>query len=139
MHCILVAALGMCALTACKMGTDYTRPETSTGESWRMAPATSESIANLPWWELLKDPALHQLIRTALQRNQDVRVAALAVREFHAQLIISRFDLAPVVGVQGHWVDYPHPSRSGPDSCCGRRGGPDSGPIRSRPNRDWEC
>ena len=61
------------------MGPNYARPETATGESWQIAPATSESIANLPWWELLKDPALQQLIRTALKQNQDVRVAAAAV------------------------------------------------------------
>ena len=95
MRPILVSVLALLVLTACKMGPNYTRPETATGESWRIAPATSESIANLPWWELLKDPALHQLIRTALHQNQDVRVAAAAVREFHAQVIIARFDLAP--------------------------------------------
>jgi multidrug efflux system outer membrane protein len=95
MRPILVSVLALLVLTACKMGPNYTRPETATGESWRIAPATSESIANLPWWELLKDPALHQLIRTALHQNQDVRVAVAAVQEFHAQLIISRFDLAP--------------------------------------------
>jgi outer membrane protein, multidrug efflux system len=37
----------------------------------------------------------------ALQQNQDVRVAAAAVREFHAQLIISRFDLAPSLEYSG--------------------------------------
>ncbi|MCC2643509.1 MAG: ttgC [Nitrospira sp.] len=101
MRLILISALGMCALAACKMGPDYTRPETVTGDSWRIASATSESIANLPWWELLKDPALHELIRTALQQNQDVRVAAAAVREFRAQVIISRFDLAPSLDYSG--------------------------------------
>ncbi len=97
----LLISLVACALMACKMGTDYSRPELAASDSWRMATGTSESIANLPWWELLKDPALHQLIRTALQQNQDVRVAAAAVREFHAQLIISRFDLAPSLQYSG--------------------------------------
>lgn len=89
--CIVLA----CVFTACKMGSDYARPEIAAGNAWRLAPATSESLANLPWWELLKDPALQQLIRTALKENQDVRVAVAAVQEFHAQVIISRFDLAP--------------------------------------------
>ncbi|HET9605700.1 MAG TPA: hypothetical protein VFO87_01535, partial [Nitrospira sp.] len=41
-------------LSACKMGPDYTRPETEKADPWRLAPAAAESIANLPWWELLK-------------------------------------------------------------------------------------
>ncbi len=45
-------------LTACKMGPDYTRPETPKADSWRVTASTAESIANLPWWELLKDPEL---------------------------------------------------------------------------------
>ena len=53
-------------LAGCMMGPDYKRPDTPAGEAWRVAPATSESLANLPWWELLKDPELHQLIRTAV-------------------------------------------------------------------------
>ena len=53
-------------LSACKMGPDYHRPETTKADSWRLTPATAESIANLPWWELLKDQALQQLVRTAL-------------------------------------------------------------------------
>ena len=52
-------------MTACSAGPDYARPDTPTGDAWRMAPATSESIANLPWWELLKDLELQRLIRTA--------------------------------------------------------------------------
>jgi outer membrane protein TolC len=68
MRPILVATLVMCTLTACKMGPDYSRPETSPGDSWRLAPGTS--IANLPWWELLKDPVLHQLIAWRFNRTR---------------------------------------------------------------------
>lgn len=101
MRRLFMTALAALMLAGCKMGPNYARPETATGESWKLSPATSESIANLPWWELLKDSALQQLIRTALQQNQDMRVAAAAVREFHAQLIISRFDLAPSLEYSG--------------------------------------
>jgi multidrug efflux system outer membrane protein len=83
------------------MGPDYTRPESPGADAWRMTPATTESIANLPWWELLKDQELQRLIRTALDENQDVRTAAASVEEFQAQLVISRFDLAPSLGYGG--------------------------------------
>ena len=97
-----LAALVPVILTAgCSMGPDYARPERSGEDAWRMTAATSESIANLPWWELLKDQELQRLIRTALEENQDVRIAAASVEEFQAQLVISRFDLAPSVGYGG--------------------------------------
>ncbi|MDF0666056.1 MAG: efflux transporter outer membrane subunit [Nitrospira sp.] len=98
-----LAFLASLALTlpGCKMGPDYTRPETPSADVWRMTTTTSESIANLPWWELLKDQELQRLIRTALEENQDVRTAAASVEEFQAQLVISRFDLAPSVGYGG--------------------------------------
>ena len=63
----------------CTMGPDYKRPDVPTSDSWRLAPGTSESIANMPWWELFKDEELQKLIRTALQENLDLRVAAATV------------------------------------------------------------
>lgn len=93
-------------MTACRMGPDYARPDTPSGDAWRMTPAASESIANLPWWELLKDPELQRLIRSALEENQDVRIAAASVEEFQAQLVISRFDLAPSLGYGGQAFVY---------------------------------
>jgi len=54
-------------LTACAMGPDYTRPGISAPESFRMAAKEGESIANLPWWELLRDDELQKLVRIALQ------------------------------------------------------------------------
>lgn len=88
-------------VAGCSMGPDYVRENRDDTETWRVTPATSESVANLPWWELLKDPELQRLIRTALEENQDVRTAAASVEEFQAQLVISRFDLAPSVGYGG--------------------------------------
>jgi len=98
-----LAFLASLALTlpGCSMGPDYTRPDTPKADAWRMTTVTSESIANLPWWDLLKDQELQRLIRTALEENQDVRTAAASVEEFQAQLVISRFDLAPSLGYGG--------------------------------------
>ena len=82
-------------LPGCLMGPDYKRPETPQAESWRVAPSTSESMANLPWWELLKDEALQQLIRTALLENLDLQIASAAIDEYQAQLTIAKFDMIP--------------------------------------------
>ena len=102
-----LALLGLVVLMAgCSMGPDYARKDRSGEDAWRMAPATSESVANLPWWELLKDSELQRLIRTALEENQDVRTAAASIEEFQAQLVISRFDLAPSLGYGGQAFVY---------------------------------
>ena len=82
-------------LTACAMGPDYTRPKVSAPESFRMAGKEGESIANLPWWELLKDEELQKLVRIALTENKDLMAAVASVEEFQARLFIARMDFAP--------------------------------------------
>ena len=88
-------------LPACMMGPDYTRPETPKADAWRVSNETAESIANIPWWELLKDPALQSLIRTALRENLDLQIAAANIDEFQAQLMIAKFDLVPSLDYTG--------------------------------------
>ena len=88
-------------LTACKMGPDYSRPETPKADSWRVTASTAESIANLPWWELLKDPELQRLVRIALQENLDLQIAAANIEEFQAQLMIAKYDLVPSLDYSG--------------------------------------
>ena len=88
-------------LQGCMMGPDYKRPETPQADSWRVSPSTSESMANMPWWELLKDETLQQLIRTALMENLDLQIATANIDQFQAQLTISKFDLIPSFSYEG--------------------------------------
>jgi multidrug efflux system outer membrane protein len=97
---VVIVGLGL-LFTACKMGPDYTRPETPSTEGWRLASATSESLASLPWWELLKDQELQKLIRIALEENLDLLIAAANIEEYQAQLVIAKFDLAPAASYTG--------------------------------------
>lgn len=82
-------------LAGCKMGPDYMRPDVPSGESWRIAPAATESIANLSWWELLQDKELQNVMQIALTENQDVRTAVASVDQYRAQLVMTKWDLAP--------------------------------------------
>lgn len=95
--------IGLVVLSAsgCLMGPDYTRPDTPQAESWRVPPETSDSIANLTWWELLKDTSLQQLIHTALVENLDLQIAAANIDEYEAQLTMTRFDLIPSFNYSG--------------------------------------
>jgi multidrug efflux system outer membrane protein len=88
------------------MGPDYTRPETPKADAWRLTPATAESIANMPWWELLKDETLQTLIRAALQENLDLQIASANIEEFQAQLMIAKFDLVPSLNYSGNAFGY---------------------------------
>ncbi len=88
-------------LAACAVGPDFTKPDATTPDAFRMAEAGSNaaSIANTPWWELLKDQELQKLIRTALEENKDLKRAAAAVEEFQSRLFIAKTDFAPQMNV----------------------------------------
>ncbi len=93
------------ALSACGMfGSDYQRPDaklpdTFRGEVPHAAPG-EKSFGDLAWWEVYRDPVLQQLIKTALEQNYDVRIAAARVEEFRAQVGIARIGQLPQVGAE---------------------------------------
>ncbi len=91
-------------LASCTLGPDYKRPDVQTEEKFRMAEATKEatSIANLPWWELLRDEELQKLIRISLQENKDLKRATAVVEEYEARLYTARTDFAPQVNALGN-------------------------------------
>ncbi|MEW6247159.1 MAG: efflux transporter outer membrane subunit [Nitrospirota bacterium] len=93
-----------CLLAAgCAIGPDYSRPVNSTPDSFRMQEsAAPNSIANLPWWELLRDGELQNLIRIALDENKDLQRAVAAVDEFRARALIAKMDFAPQMTVTGN-------------------------------------
>ena len=91
----LAVAMLSVMLVSCAMGPDYTRPGIPAPESFRMAGKAGESIANLPWWELLQDDELHTLIRVALEENKDLQRAVASVEEYQARLFIARTDFVP--------------------------------------------
>lgn len=84
-------------LCACTVGPDYQQPEPGIPEAFRGAEPTERSFADLEWFEIFHDPALQEIIRTALRENFDVRIAAERVLEARARLMISKADRLPVV------------------------------------------
>ena len=59
------------------------------------AKTDSASLADQKWWEVFQDKELQELIRTALQKNYDARIAAARVLEAQAQLGITRANQFP--------------------------------------------
>jgi multidrug efflux system outer membrane protein len=91
-------------LLACAMGPNYSRPDISTSDSFRMAeePKDLPSLANMPWWELYQDEELQRLIRIALEENKDLKQAVASIDEFQARLYTARIDFAPQLSATGN-------------------------------------
>ena len=87
----------------CLMGPKYKRPGIDVPQEYR-APAPQEasqasSLGNEQWWQVYQDPALTQLIHTAIAQNYDVRIAAARVLEAQAQVGITRANQLPSASV----------------------------------------
>jgi len=94
-----VAPALLLVLGACAAGPDYERPELEVPENYIQPVQQGESFANTPWWELFEDPQLQELIRIALEENQDLGIAAARVEEFRAVLGVTRADQFPTVDI----------------------------------------
>ncbi len=94
---ILAILIGAFLLVSCAIGPDYSRPDLSVPDRFRMAAAQqeTESFANLPWWDLLQDEELRRLIRVALAENKDLKRAVASVEDFQARMLIAKMDFAP--------------------------------------------
>ena len=94
-----VAPALLLVLGGCAAGPDYERPELEVPEKYIQPVQQGESFANTPWWELFEDPQLQELIRIALEENQDLGIAAARVEEFRAVLGVTRADQFPTVDI----------------------------------------
>ena len=98
----LLCALPAFALTACTLGPDFARPPVVSPEGWRDTAAPDpNTLANTPWWELLNDPALQELIRSALAANKDLAIATERIAETRARLGFVKADFYPTVDIEG--------------------------------------
>jgi multidrug efflux system outer membrane protein len=91
------------ALTGCTVGPNYRRPSVGAPDSFRGATAeataapASASFGDQKWWEVFQDEQLQHLVRTAVERNYDVRIAAARILQAEAQLGITRADQLPTL------------------------------------------
>lgn len=92
---VLALLLAGCAGTR----SDYQTPAVALPAAWQQSVAPAQA-AELPerWWRQFNDPALDQLIETALTRNNDLAAAAWRVRQAQLQAGIAATSLAPTLG-----------------------------------------
>ena len=95
----------------CTVGPNYKRPKVDVPVTYRGAQSedasqqpsptvqqsSAQPLGDQKWWEVFQDPQLQELVRTALQQNYDVRIAAARIMEARAQLGITRADQLPTI------------------------------------------
>jgi multidrug efflux system outer membrane protein len=90
--------LVLLTLGGCLLGPNYQRPAVDTPPAFRFAESDAKDLVNTAWWEQFQDPALNDLIATALAQNKDVKIAAARVEQFLGQFVSTRSQLFPQVG-----------------------------------------
>ncbi len=94
-------------LGGCSLIPEYKQPAAPVAAQYPQGPAYSPAeaanvaAAEQGWRQFFHDPALQQLIQTALVNNRDLRVAALNIDAYRAQYRIQRADLFPAVSADG--------------------------------------
>jgi multidrug efflux system outer membrane protein len=115
---LLSIAVAAFVLSGCSLIPDYQQPEAPVagqypqGPAYSPAQAPNQAAAEQGWKQFFHDPALQQLIQTALENNRDLRVAALNIDAYAAQYRIQRADLFPAVSATGSGSRQRVPARA---------------------------
>lgn len=92
------------SLTGCLVGPNYHRPKIDTpvvyrgpaGDSAAQSAGTpTPSLGDAKWWTVFKDEELQKLIRTALEQNYNLRIAASRVLQAREQVVVTRSSQFP--------------------------------------------
>ncbi len=87
-----------------KMGPDFQKPELqlSQPEKFQYTPKNATAVAAEDrWWEVFGDPEINGLVNRVLKNNPDLQQAAARILELQYQVIQTRADRFPTLGVQG--------------------------------------
>jgi outer membrane protein, multidrug efflux system len=131
----LLVCLALVALSGCAVGPNYKRPATTIPETHRGAspdqPPNVPSVGDEKWWTVFADPQLQALIREALTKNYDLRIAAERILEAQAALGITRADQFPTIaaGLSGFNERFPR-TRVTPEF--------ETSPIQANLSLAWE-
>jgi multidrug efflux system outer membrane protein len=132
--CLLCA--GLCLLWAgCAVGPDYKRPRVEAPDSFRgESMVSTNSLADLPWWEIFHDDHLQDIIRTALTNNYDLRIAFTRVEQARELAAQARAGLFPQVNYLGLAGKGKNVAAGGAPSPSGVSGGL----VAADVNASWE-
>ena len=102
---ITLALMVSIALSACSsLAPKYEQPQVNVPENFKYNTPNQNAIqaASLGWQDYFADPRLHRLIEIALERNTDLRTAALNTEALRKQYMITRADGLPNIAGSGN-------------------------------------
>ena len=113
-------------MTGCApVGPNYRRPAVAHPPEYRFIESAplGESLADAPWWRVFEDPTLQALIREAIARNLDLRVAVARLDEARARYGIAKSFLYPQVDATANYSFQQNPGGSAPGADDIQNGG----------------
>ena len=100
-HRTLYIPLGLaCTLlfmSGCVVGPKFKAPEVTVPETYVNQHYSSDSLANLRWWEIFRDPDLSHLVYIAIENNRDLRMALSRIEQAEISLRITRSQFYPSI------------------------------------------
>ena len=104
---ILIFAAATMLFGSCGVYNKYERPSVDTqglirdvesdADTLAVAPQDTASFGNLPWRAVFTDPQLQALIEQGLQKNSDLRNAALTVQMYETMLKAAKLAFLPAI------------------------------------------
>ena len=86
-----------------KMGPDFKKPDLQFAQPENFQYRTKNAEAVVPedrWWEVFGDPEINGLVKKVLKNNLDLQQAAARILELQYQVIQTRADRFPTLGLQ---------------------------------------
>jgi multidrug efflux system outer membrane protein len=99
-HIPLLFLIGLLSYS-CAVGPDFQKPDVQVPQYFRYDSLATDSLVNLKWWEIFKDPVLDTLVITALKENKNVLIAISRIEEARANLGFTEADIFPKIDLQG--------------------------------------
>jgi multidrug efflux system outer membrane protein len=109
-------AFALFVSASCTVGPNYSRPQVPTAPTYRgsdnteVSSAKENSFGDQKWADVFREPELQNLIRTAIEKNYDVRIAAERILEQAAQVRITRSQQFPTFNIGGTGIGAELPS-----------------------------
>ncbi|MBU6467324.1 MAG: efflux transporter outer membrane subunit, partial [Burkholderiales bacterium] len=113
----LLATSALAVVAAgCSFVPTYQRPEAPIAAQFPETAAStgsSQPAADIPWQDFVRDARLRAIIARALDGNRDLRLAALAIEQAHAQYQIRAADRVPTANLAASGTRQPATNGSG--------------------------
>ena len=128
---ILLTVFLLIGANSCMVGPNFQKAEIKSPEKYRFSITATDTISDLNWRELFKDPVLIELIDSALANNFDARIAASRIMESRYYLGYTKADMYPSINYGGN-IGYGNSMGAYPTGSSAK------GAFSASANLNWE-